>query len=220
MTLIGYWPLNEESGDTAHDHSGNENHGSLNGGVTQGPEGILGSSAYSFDGNDSTVSTSGFSKGSEVTVSFWIKFSSFPTGQFENLVGDGEASNDYCWMIYRTEDAEKLRPHVRTGDGTSSFDSATTVQTGEWYHIVETTSNGQLRLFINAREDENSPLSYSGTPVNTSNKIYIGQDGREYAPDAEISEVRIYDRPLTKSEVQYLYNVGKRGQHVTSKKTS
>ena len=221
MTLIGYWPLNEDSSATeAKDHSGNENHGSLSGGVTQGSVGLHDSTAYSFDGSDATVSTSGFSKGPATTISFWIKFSSFPSGQFENLVGDGEAGSDFCWMIYRTEDAKTLRPHLETGNGTLSFDSATTLTAGKWYHVVEVAANGELKLFINAEEDENSPLSYSGSPVNTGNKIFIGQDGREYAPDARISEFRIYDRPLTPSEIQYLYSVSKRGLQTTSKKTS
>ena len=54
MTLIGYWPLNENSGK-AYDRSGNGNHGSLNGAVTQGETGLLGNTAYDFDGNDDYI---------------------------------------------------------------------------------------------------------------------------------------------------------------------
>ena len=50
--LVGWWPLNEYSGSTAYDLSGNDNHGSLNSGVTQGVAGKGGLTSYSFDGSD------------------------------------------------------------------------------------------------------------------------------------------------------------------------
>lgn len=48
MTLVGYWPLNEEDGDTAFDHSGNENHGDVEGEPVLNDNGILAQGCFNF----------------------------------------------------------------------------------------------------------------------------------------------------------------------------
>jgi hypothetical protein len=54
MVLLSYWPLNETSGSTAKDVRGN-NDGTING-ATMGANGILGNTAYDFDGDNDYVS--------------------------------------------------------------------------------------------------------------------------------------------------------------------
>ena len=73
--LVGWWPLNEDSGNTAYDLSGNGNHGSLNGGITQGVVGKGGLTSYSFDGNDDYVDVgdSAFNLSEAISLSVWIK---------------------------------------------------------------------------------------------------------------------------------------------------
>ncbi|MFT4892883.1 MAG: hypothetical protein ACI8Z7_000672 [Candidatus Nanohaloarchaea archaeon] len=71
MGLIGWWPLHENSG-RANDLSGNGNHGSLNGSLTQGSAGKGGLVAYKFDGSDDYVSISPTLKDPEFSVSLWV----------------------------------------------------------------------------------------------------------------------------------------------------
>jgi hypothetical protein len=54
--LVGYWPLQEDSGGTAFDFSGVGNHLAVNG-AAPGRAGLLGTTAYSFDGSGDIVST-------------------------------------------------------------------------------------------------------------------------------------------------------------------
>ena len=78
------------------------------------PEDFAGT-ALDFDGDNDQVATSGFAKGPNISIEFWVKFNSFPSGQFENLIGDGESGNDFCWMIYRvqsTESAKHKNTHI------------------------------------------------------------------------------------------------------------
>lgn len=75
--LLGFWTLNEESGDTALDYSGNGLDGTLNN-VTQGFDGILGGTAYDFNGTDSYVTLgtpselSPESLGASLSVFQWV----------------------------------------------------------------------------------------------------------------------------------------------------
>ena len=159
--------------------------------------------ALDFDGVDDQVAIPSFEKGPNLSIEFWIKFKSFPTGQFDNLIGDGEGINDFYRMIYRTADQQKIRTHIKTTDGLYSFDSETDLSTNEWSHICVTTDGTNLRLFINGVEDTNSPLGYTGTPVNTDNPIYIGKDGRGAPPpDAIIDEVRTWNVASTAQQIR------------------
>lgn len=69
--LIGWWPLHEDSG-RASDLSGNGNHGTLSGGVTQGVAGRGGLTAYSFDGVDGEVALPAQTLGNSFTVALWV----------------------------------------------------------------------------------------------------------------------------------------------------
>lgn len=74
MVLVGYWPLDEASGD-AIDYSGNGNDGSLSS-PTQGQSGVLESNPYSFDGTDTVE---------------------LPNGAF-SFLGDGDFT--WCAWVY------------------------------------------------------------------------------------------------------------------------
>lgn len=213
MTLIGYWPLNEDTGE-AQDHSFNGNNGSLYGGVTQGVTGLLGENSYSFDGTDDYVQIPDYSlfSVSEVTISVWVK-------------RDGSKSQEYIfdgrgheYWIKEDDGTEKPRFGLRIG-GSSYAVIAGTLPDNEWTHIVGVYNGQQVKLYIEG--DEANSESVSGSIDKSSGNPQIGRyQGGGYNFQGDISEVRIYDRPLTKSEVQYLYNVGKRGLQTTNKKTS
>jgi len=62
-------------------------------------------------------------------------------------------------------------------------------------------------------------------PLDVTFPFEIGRykwedSGSTYYFSGKIAQARIYNRPLTHSEVQYLYSVGQRGYHTTSKKSS
>ncbi len=72
--LVGYWPFDEGSGGTAHDASGNDNHGTLVGDPAW-DEGKVGG-ALSFDGADSELAiphSSDLNIRDEITISLWVK---------------------------------------------------------------------------------------------------------------------------------------------------
>jgi len=213
MTLVGYWPLNEDSGDTAYDHSGKENHGSLKGSVTQGSTGVLGDSAYSFSGGNVSTNFSIDQTGSKnYTFSAWAKTAD-ASGSTRQIISSDDGG--YDWSILQGKNNAEWE--LFTGSGVLS--SGITLDS-KWHLItgVFDTSTNKTKLYVDG------VLRAQGSIATDSsdNSINIGENPGNFSEpwDGKISEVRIYDRPLTKSEVQYLYSVGKRGRHVTSKKSS
>lgn len=213
MTLIGYWPLNENSGD-ARDHSLNNNNGVLNGDVTQGAAGLLGENSYGFDGSGDYVSLpddSLFSV-SKVTISVWVKRNGSKSSEY---IFDGRGHE---YWIKEDDGTEKPRFGLRIG-GSSYAVMASTLPDNEWTHLVAVYDGNKLKFFMDG--DLANSVNASGSIDASSGSPQIGRyQGGGYNFQGNISEVRIYNRPLTSSEVEYLYQVGKRGLQTTSKKSS
>ena len=224
MTLIGYWPLNESSGD-AIDHSGNSNHGSTSGGVTYGATGPLSQKSYSFDGNDDYVDidTPQGAYEAPFTYSCWIYIRG-STGENQYFVANGAQSNSEGASIsYRdsTNDLGWIVQYNSIGGETNaniSFD--------KWHSVVGTwdgsTKEDRIKLYVDGelRSTSTASSNTEDPRVNTTTFGTPNNSKGDYVANGKISEVRIYDRPLTTSEVQYLYSVGKRGLQTTRKKTS
>lgn len=224
MTLLAYWPLNESSGSTAHDHSGNENHGTINDGgdsTVPGATGILGGEAYSFDGSNDYVDI-GYSGSpySDWTVSLWVNHNDWSTSERQGslAVGENRSSKPLNW----DRDGSNQFSHYR-GEAAGQVMSVNSVS-GGWHHVIVTqrridSSTVDLKMYWDGEKVDETTGDYED--MDLSKYIYIGwnsSSGTEWK--GKVSEVRIYDRPLTKSEIQYLYSVGERGLQTTSKKTS
>jgi len=216
--LIAYWPLNETSGTTAYDYSGNEYHGTVNGagpadtGTLSGP---LGQKAFDFDGSDDYIGVadieSMISGATEISVGAWIYAES--NNDFSR-VWASDNNNFECWIA----DTSNLKTRITLGGNKVDL-SYPSFSFNNWHHVMRTWDGNTHRMFING--EIIGEATQSGSINDLGNFFRIGQrkNNTEYW-DGKISEVRIYDRPLTKSEVEYLYSVGRRGHQVTSRKSS
>lgn len=222
--LVGYWPLHEDSGGTAYDFSGSNNDGTVNG-ATQGATGLLGTTAYSFDGTDDYVDT-GYNGAAfynnQWAFSAWIKWT---TTDSENFAGvrDSSAIPSLQFRIghaggTNTTSAGDLACLFR--DNNSNYlvwgTSGESFNDGNWHHVVFIANdlpNENVTLFVDGVE--NSSISSNESPSFTSgsfsSNFALGgalESGSINSPaDVDIAEVRIYDHALTQSEIQYLYDV-------------
>ena len=212
MTLVGYWPLNENLGK-AYDHSGNGNHGSING-ATQGASGPVNSTAYSFDGNDDFVKISdSVISGSTMTFSLWTNISGPGDKSWNRIIDIQDGSNGNAHGFVWDEDDN--RHGVFAPDGNAYIQSD--IETGEWIHLTGVIDGSNAKFYKNGGLKASTSSSTSFTDL----KICIGKRyDKNDQTNGKISKVRIYNRPLTQSEIQYLYSVGKRGLQTTSKKIS
>jgi hypothetical protein len=225
MVLIGYWPLNESSGSTAYDHSRNENHGTINDGgdsTVPGATGILGQNAYSFDGSNDYVNfghRSYFSFGSgSFTISLWTY---------------SQSSSNWQHILDKWDETKSPQRGIRVLK--SSEDKVSVDLNADTSNLIgESLTEGWNHIAVYRKDDSTMELYQNGvlkdsqtdsTNVSNSYKLCIGRRNNSYSDSIKFfqgaaGEVRIYNHALTPREIQYLYQVGKRGRQVTSKKSS
>jgi hypothetical protein len=83
-----------------------------------------------------------------------------------------------------------------------------------WYHLVWTDNNGVAQLYINGSPDK---ASFNYTPATSGatsgvgiGAFYDGQSGDTYGfSSAIISDVRLWNKSLSASDVMSLYNGGR-----------
>ncbi len=212
--LVGLWSFNgtDISGTTAYDRSGSANNGTL----TNGPTTTIGKlgQALNFDGVDDYVTTTNTTSldnlfSSAVTFCAWAKFPNF-TSYNRLITIENNAGTDYDVWI-QTQQSSAI---VQFGaGGTGKFKTSTTaLSANTWYHLCGVTdyTAGGTKIFINGVEDAGS---LGGTPTYTADKGYL-DIGRLRATSSslygtgQIDEVRVYNRALSTTEIQSLYDLG------------
>ncbi len=214
--LVSHWKLDEGTGLTAFDSAG-ANDGVLEGGATWAA-GLIGG-ALGLDGvNDRVVipSDPSLNMGSAFSISMWI-YRNRQTGSYERLFSrsiqsaPGSPDFDYYLQIH----GDNVIVGVGS-TGTSGHLVGGTVLTNRWHHVVGIkhpsnpvgfeiyvdgvrAAHGITQGIMNACRD--MPWNaYIG---------WLGSDGDSfYGFDGRIDDVRLYNRPLTATEVAYLYSQG------------
>ncbi|WP_449407513.1 PKD domain-containing protein [Microbacterium maritypicum] len=206
-TPVDYWPLNEGSGAAGFDWSGGNDLI-----VTNGTRGATGPSATStattFTGaSGSGARTTNATAGPQTfTVEAWFKTNSTRGGK---IVGFGNAatgnSGSYDRHVY-LDNSGRVTFGVYPGS-TSTITSGTGFNNNQWHHVVATLSPAGQVLYVDGvkigeRTDTTSAQDYTGywriggdnfgSWPNTGTSAYLA---------GSISNVAVYDRALTRAEV-------------------
>lgn len=197
------------SGGDPLDLSGNGFDGTNNGAIT-GELGIL-KQAFNYTTSGTDYVTKSYE--SELnpgvfTISQWIKIDTIGQQQFVSSVYGG-ASAMQSWYL-DVDSSNNARLIVRIG-GTSQdlAIGSTALSADTWYHLVGWYDGNDIKVYLNGVQDatnsfSGTALSVPGTPFNVGNY----NDGSGNSFDGTIDEVAYYDRALTLSEIQQLYNSG------------
>lgn len=206
--LVGYWRMDEASGTSAQDSSGNNNIGTLTNGPTWGNGKY--NNAVVLDGSNDYISissTSSFNT-AQFTLSQWWYATGATcgatwSGPFNNRV----ASQNGFQFVNDTNSTTVFTPHLVIWNGTSEtaqYKSTTTYNcpfTG-WKHFVWVYSgSGTPKLYV-----DNIEQTVTTSAITTYNNpgIFIGR-GYSYVLGS-IDETRLYNRPLNTDEISVLYN--------------
>lgn len=202
--LIGWWKLDENSGDIAYDSSGEGNDGTLTS-ANFSSNSTLGkiNTALAFDGVNDRVSagSSNFGMAKNFTLMAWAFDSDSDTG---NIISNGSPW-DYRMFI---SSSNKLYAQVSLNDTSSGyFISNATLPSEEWAHLAFTFDGSTIKIYINGSLDKSSShIGEVQTPNN--NTVYLGTYGSGEYFQGNIDDARIYNRVLTSSEIQAIYNEG------------
>lgn len=178
-----------------------------NNGATDSVYGLGGLTAYSFDGTDDYVDlgTDIFSSDS-YTLCAWVRLREKSSdSHFIDLEGLNRIKYN------NSSDALTTR-HFDKSKTTVVERGSITPSTHKWYHVVSTydSSDELLKIYVNGVEDK-SESGVSPSQIDTFNRssgIGSSYDGSDTYTNGSIADVRIYDRTLSASEVEALYQMG------------
>lgn len=217
--LTAYYPFNEN----ADDQSGNGFNGTLNNGTAAvADRNQEENQAYSFDGVDDYIVTSteiDQSLGTGATFSAWIYLSDVGSTArvLSNYNGTGAVGNcvERIGFVFGVTADQQLNMFYAI-DG-NDFDGRMTasgsLETNQWYHVLGTWdgsySPSGFRLYINGAqrdvEDQEEGFVSCGGFLESLNPFHIGighcATGFCAPFNGSIDEVRIYDRPLSETEI-------------------
>ncbi len=204
--LLGYWKFDENSGITAYDSSNYGNNGSLINGTAwdTGSNGSSvkfdGSNDYVNCGNDTSLNPS-----ESITISAWIKVDSETPAAYPRIVDKGNGSSGFSFYI-----DDKLNALKYVVYGQKALRSKNNViNSGSWQHValVYNSSAQQVDFYVDGI-NAGTTYNYSPTPYDSSNSDFIiGMRGFDNARNfrGHIDEVSIYNRPLTSTEINNLF---------------
>ena len=221
--LVLHLDLDETTGTTVSDSSGNGNHGNLVG-TTSFVSGQLdgGIGVNYTDGEDyieiaNSATLEDVQEGN-YTLSVWFHPDSTPPGT--------GADNDALYGIlikqgwhnglYYGADNRFHFDHVLTGDASIGVSTANTFAPGQFYHVsgVVDRTAGTVSIYVDGQHQGTSNFT-PGTAAREFGtetwKLGIANPGASnwgWAADGVIDEARIYDRALSATDVQELYDDG------------
>ncbi len=203
--LIGYWNFDEGTGTVAHDSSGKNNHGTVNGPIWS--KGVV-NGALSYDGVNDTV-TVAYNSSLDFTTQFtlmaWVKMAGPVSGGIICKRDDSSGGVGYNYEL------EKDGSIIANLYFTDYLISKGKVPLGEWTHTAVTfnSSQGTAQIYLNGELDSEY---YTTSPV-TKNALDL-QIGRKNAVSGffhgDIDEAKVYSCALPSSQIKAIYDEEKK----------
>jgi hypothetical protein len=199
--LVAYWNFDEGTGTTAADSSGNANHGTL----VNGPKwvnGISGKALY-FDGvagNVTVADSNSLDLTGPYTISAWVNPATTFTDFRSILV------KNYKYYLYSS-----VAGYCGDGSPLGGFSGTTNntvcqpvpLPANTWTHLSLIYDGSTLTLYRNGIAVATAIPSESLSPTTGNLQIGASQYGEYF--QGLIDEVRIYNRSLSSTEIQTIY---------------
>jgi hypothetical protein len=204
--LVSWW---RGEGDLI-DATGNNN-GALSHGVAFASGEVGGGfSFYGFPYVSVPDSPSLDSLTSAITVEAWIKVNQFSAQGWATIISKGDSS----WQLRQYGNSSTLS-FSTTGLSDGELAGTRNINDGQWHHIAGVYDGTNKYIFVDGTLDVSAPatglISQNGQPLcigNTPEHFERGFNGL-------IDEVSIYNRALTASEIQSIYNAHSAGKCFT-----
>ncbi len=192
--LLVHWRLDEGSGTTAYDSTGNGYDGTFVG-TPQWVAGHLSAGALHFDG-DAAASSVVHSLGAATSwpvgsVAVWVKVDSLGQDQYSSVF-----TNHYPNSAGIQIDVDGGNPgNYRVNPSGLIFGPVTT----DWIHLTLAFDNTSANLYYNGTLATNGTLTATNTTFNQF-AIGLNRNAANWLA-ATIDELRVYDHPLSEVEV-------------------
>lgn len=177
--LVGWWAMNEGSGQTVRDWSGKGGHGYL--GTSPEPDiadptwvdGVLNGSALRFFGDQVvSIPASSSLQPQKLTVSAWVRYKSELHGwhvpgifKYPISMGGGGCGASSYGMVTNVDEGLTFFIGAQDGKGYDSPSAPSSMWDGDWHHVAGTFDGSRVRLYLDGVQRGN------GTPVPAGTKI-------------------------------------------------
>ncbi len=208
--LVGFYPLNEGSGDIAHDMSGSGHDGTLHNGITWISPGYQGSGVN----NDGTAAsridlgTWNPAEGTgQLSLAMWIRWTG-SAATYQGLIGKRNtwpATTPWQFQV-RPENGGTFR--LETGAvAVVSPSNTLNPLVGTWTHVAASFDGTTARLYLNGVQVASGAFAFY--PGGEGSRMGIGSvtgggagiDGQDQVFHGDMDEVCIYNRPLSVEEI-------------------
>ena len=210
-TILGIWLLDEGTGDTTKDASGNGNDGTL----MASPAWISGAfgNALDFSGTSSYVNC-GNAEAFNVdlfSVSFWCYIPN--TQSWNHMISRGQhvasgTPGSVNWGVMMFDAQETIL--FETFNDTSWLGISTGTTTGEWHHVVATYDGDTMELYHDGQLGVTT--SGAGILLDASRPFVIGARADDGSIggffDGSLDEVGYFNAVLSPGDVQTIMNSG------------
>ncbi len=221
--LVGYWKMDEASWtndcstDTVFDSSGNGNDGDScpnTTGPTGGAAGKFGNGG-NFDGSNDVVEIPDdpdLEPANDMTVAAWVTFEQLAgtKGEEQNFVIKKHSVSPFdSYKLFQEDDSgtEKLVFCWRSTVLNCSKETYGTLSIDTWYHVVGVKTANEVKICVNGICDPDYTETPTGTLFSSDEPLNIGATWTGgQRTDGTIDEVRVYNRALSPSEIDALYN--------------
>lgn len=224
-SLVAHYKLDETTGTTAYDSSGNGHDGTLQSGMDAAIDSLPGAvgTALSFDGVDDGAEIASFADLNIATDGSFSQFLWFKksTDCGANAGSDNEVMatrygsgfTDRTWWFGCTASSDALAIRFY-GSSSSAIVIGPVIDDGQWHHggWIYDANVGEVRLYLDGTE-VNSQSYTLDADMNLANPLCIGSydaqcDDSRFYFRGELDDVRLYNRVLTAPEIQNLYQMG------------
>ncbi len=215
--LVGHWTFDGKNMiSNVADSSGSGNNGMMSGftstssAVTAGKVG----QGLGFDGVNDYVSIADHSSlegMSSLTISAWVKAVNTGTGADQDILNKGDIGL-VPYALRVSGSTGKMNFYVANSSAYANPVpiSNSIIPFGIWTHFVGTYDGSTAKLYLNGQL-QTTTGSLTGNVNTNSSILAIGRQGPSSARyvSGSLDDVRVYNRALSASEVQQLYNMSK-----------
>ncbi|MBA4312784.1 MAG: hypothetical protein C0417_09160 [Chlorobiaceae bacterium] len=210
--LVAWYPFN----GSANDESGNNNNGTLIGGITPTTDRFGNANgAFLYDGSTGYIkvpnSSSLQSPTTAITLSGWVLINRFPG--LVNVIGliNKSTTENYgqYFLSYQNWNGPYAGSVLNQNGSGYGFYLAQPLDFQKWHFIASTWDGDTGRIFVDGIKIGSSP--FSGTISPDTNSLLLGLQTPGWAVnylDGKLDDICIYNRALSESEIKALYDEG------------
>lgn len=209
--VAGQWDLNEGTGSSASDSSGNNNTGTITGATWQTVKtSCVSGYCLNFDGSDDFVDCVAGSSlvniTGAITIDFWFNTNTLTLPNNHRMIFEGNAAGNSYISLYGNNLACPFLS-LSIGGTQRTLNSNLVPLINTWYHVVGTWDTDKMRIYVNGVLKGTS-ISYTGV-LNMAGAKYIGKYvAAGYNFSGKIDEVRVYDKAASISQIKQNYYSG------------